>query len=207
MRIAIHVLNAVLTVVYPLAVWWSLTHFSPRMTGLVVLALLVPLMAIRLWRTKREHLWPVLRLPLAVMTLILIGVASNNALYIKSMPVLISGALLVAFGASLRGDMPMVERFARLQDPDLTPIKQEHCRRVTIIWCVFFVFNGATAGLLALFAPVAWWATYTGGIAYALMGLLFAGEYIIRKARFREYGRAPHDRLLAKLFPPPPEDA
>lgn len=173
------------------------------MTGLVVLALLVPLMALRLWRTKREHLWPVLRLPLAVMTLILIGVASNNALYIMAMPVLISAALLVAFGASLRGEMPMVERFARLQDPDLTPVKQEHCRRVTMIWCVFFVFNGASAALLALFAPVSWWATYTGGVAYALMGLLFAGEYIVRKARFREYGRAPHDRLLAKLFPPP----
>ncbi|MFK8001465.1 MAG: hypothetical protein AB8H86_17850 [Polyangiales bacterium] len=203
MRVAIHVLNAVLTVAYPLAVWWSLTHFSPRMTGLVVLGLLVPLMALRLWRTKREHMWPVLRLPLGVMALILVGVASNNALYIKAMPVLISVALLVAFGASLRGEMPMVERFARLQDPDLTPVKQEHCRRVTIVWCAFFVFNGASAALLALFAPVSWWATYTGGIAYALMGVLFAGEYIIRKARFREYSRAPHDRLLAKLFPPP----
>ena len=203
MRVALHVLNAVLTVVYPLAVWWSLTHLSARMTGLVVLALLVPLMALRLWRTERTHMWPVLRLPLAVMTLILIGVASNNAVYIKAMPVLISGALLVAFGASLRGDMPMVERFARLQDPELTPDKQAHCRRVTVVWCVFFVLNGAAAALLALFAPVSWWATYTGGLAYAFMGTLFVGEYIVRKAKFREYGGAPHDRFLSKLFPPP----
>ncbi len=28
------------------------------------------------------------------------------------------------------------------------------------------------------------------------------GEYDVRKARFREYGRMPHDLLLRRLFPP-----
>jgi uncharacterized membrane protein len=77
-----------------------------------------------------------------------------------------------------------------------------YCRGVTKVWCVFFVLNGAAAGGLALWAPVSWWAAYTGGAAYALMGLVFGVEYVVRKARFRRYGRGLHDRILSVLFPP-----
>ena len=124
------------------------------------------------------------------------------------LPVLINLALLVQFAASLRGEMPIVERFARMQDPGLAegprgPARQAHCRQVTVAWCVFFVLNGVACAVLAFVAPTRWWAIYTGGIAYALMGGMFAGEYILRKARFREYGPWPQDRLLALLLPPP----
>ena len=208
LRVAAAITSGVLTVIYPVVVWWSLTHYSARSTGLVVLAVLVPLLAVRLWRRGRAHLWPVLRLPLLIMALIFVGVLTDDARYVLALPVLINAALLVAFGASLvvpmesGAPMPMIERFARLQDPELTPAKQRHCRQATLVWCVFFFLNGSAAAVLALMAPVRWWAVYTGGVAYALMGLLFAGEYIVRKARFREYGRAPHDLLLRKLFPP-----
>ncbi len=189
MRIFLAVLNGVLAVAYPLIVWWALTHFSARVTGLLVMAVLVPLVGLRVLRTDRTHLWPILRMPLAIMALLLIGVATNSQLYIKAMPVLINLVLLVSFGSSLRGEMPMVERFARMQDPDLTPEKCAHCRQVTWAWCVFFVLNGATAGILAVAAPVSWWATYTGGIAYALMGLMFAGEYGLRRFRFPDVAK------------------
>jgi hypothetical protein len=43
---------------------------------------------------------------------------------------------------------------------------------------------------------------YTGLIAYVLIGILGASEYVVRKARFREYGNGLHDRLLARVFPP-----
>ena len=102
---------------------------------------------------------------------------------------------------------PIVERFARMQDPHLAagpdgPAKQRHCRQVTQAWCVFFVLNGLVAGVLAFAAPTRVWAIYSGGVAYALMGAMFAGEYVLRKARFREYGRGPQDWLLRRVFPP-----
>lgn len=195
------VANVVLAVVYPLAVWWSLTHLSPRVVGLVALAIVVPLMALRFRNAVRENLVAVLRVPLVVLAVLLLGVITDDARFVLFMPVLINGALLVTFASSLR-TVPMIERFARMQDPRLTPDKQRHCRQVTWAWVVFFVLNAATAAALALFAPLAWWATYNGGIAYALMGSMFAGEYVLRKARFREYGRGPQDWLLAKVFPP-----
>ena len=49
---------------------------------------------------------------------------------------------------------------------------------------MFFLLNGLVSLGLALFAPLAIWTLYTGGIAYLLMGALFAGEYAIRKIRF-----------------------
>jgi hypothetical protein len=40
-----------------------------------------------------------------------------------------------------------------------------------------------------------------GVVSYVLVGVLFAIEYVIRKIRFRDYGRNPLDWLLGKLFP------
>ncbi len=42
---------------------------------------------------------------------------------------------------------------------------------------------GAMAGL-ALTAPLAWWATWNGLVAYVLMGILFAVEWTVRRRRF-----------------------
>lgn len=207
MKVFLGILNAVLAVAYPVALWWALTHRSPRTVGLVALSIVVPLVGLRVLRADRRHLWPVLRLPLTVMALLLTGTLLNEPLFFLLLPVLINLALLVQFALSLKGEMPIIERFARMQEPALGegpdgPRKQAHCRQVTLAWCVFFVLNGAVCAALAFAAPTRWWAIYTGGIAYALMGVMFAGEYILRKARFRDYGRGPHDRLLALLWPP-----
>ncbi len=206
MRILLTIVNAVLAVVYPVAIWWSLTHYSTRVVGLVALGVVVPAMLLRaVWpggkKARREDVVAALRVPLVVMSLLLLGVVTNDPRFVFAMPVLVSLSLLAVFASSLR-TVPMIERFARMHDPELAPAKQRHCRQATIAWCVFFVINALVAGVLAFTGPVFVWAAYTGGIAYGLMGMLFAGEYIVRKARFREYGRMPHDLLLRRLFPP-----
>ena len=93
--------------------------------------------------------------------------------------------MLAVFGVTLRrGAMPMIERFARLQDPELTADKQQWCRLWTWIWCSFFVVNASAAGVLAALAPMAWWVAWTTTISYALMGVLFGGEWLLRRRRF-----------------------
>jgi uncharacterized membrane protein len=118
-------------------------------------------------------------------------------------PALVNLALLAAFGASLRaGARPMVERLARLQEPDLPDDAVPYCRTVTWVWTAFFAANALVCGALALAAPRSWWALYTGLLAYVLVGALFSVEYVVRKATFRRYGRALPDRVLAAVFPP-----
>jgi uncharacterized membrane protein len=202
MKIAKAILTGVLVVLYPVAIWIGLAYFSARTVGLFIVALLVPLAVLRFRKAKREDLWAIVRIPLLILALVTLGVVFDDPRFVLALPVLINVALLITFALSLRGET-IIERFAKMQHPEgLDAARIAHCRQVTVLWCAFFVLNAAAAGLLGLFAPTAWWAAYTGGIAYALMGMMFAGEYVVRHARFRNYGDGLHDRLLSRIFPP-----
>jgi uncharacterized membrane protein len=190
MKLLLGILGAILTLAYPLAVYFGLTHFSVRAVGLLLLCLALPMIALRLRGKKREHLSAVLPAPLAVIALIALSAILEDRRFMLALPVLISAALLVTFGASLVRGMPMIERFARMQNPDLPPDHAEHCRQVTWVWCGFFVVNGAIASFLAIRGPLEWWTLYSGLIAYVLMGVLFAAEYMVRKIRFRHEQRS-----------------
>ncbi len=193
--------NAVLVAAYPLAVYFGLLHLSARSLGLVLMLLLLPGLAIK-WRgARREDLWVVARVPLSVLLIVGLAALLDDRRFVLAVPVLINAALLYNFASSL-STTPLVERFARMQDPQLGPEQVRYCRSVTRVWCAFFVFNGALSAALAVYASVSLWALYTGLLAYLLIGLLATAEYVVRKARFREYGAGLHDRLLARVFPP-----
>ena len=74
----------------------------------------------------------------------------------------------------------IVERMARLSEPDLPASGVAYTRTVTKVWCAFFVVNGSIALATALWASQAVWSLYNGVIAYVAMGVLFAGEYLVR---------------------------
>ena len=90
--------------------------------------------------------------------------------------------MLALFGGSLFAKQSLIERLARLQTPDLPPEGVRYTRRITQIWCVFFVLNGSMAAALVLMRQYDWWALYTGIVSYVLMGLLLGGEWVYRKA-------------------------
>ena len=101
----------------------------------------------------------------------------QNAL--KLYPVFVNAALFTVFAASLRGT-PMVETFARLRHKNLPAHAVVYCRRVTVVWCVFFIVNGLVALDSALFRSDAWWALYNGAVSYVLIAMLFAAEFAVR---------------------------
>ena len=165
-----------------------------------MLAALLPGLVSKLWTADRAHLWPVLRVPLSIFALVGLGAALNEPRFFYALPVLVNLMLLANFAATLRGPVSMIERFARMQEPELPPGGEAYCRKVTIVWCWFFVANAAMSAALALWAPVAWWSLYVGGIAYLLIGLMFTVEYVVRKATFRRFSDALPDRLLRRVF-------
>jgi uncharacterized membrane protein len=201
MRYILPVLNGVLLVLYPVAVYFGLTHYGPRVVGLLLLVLLAPGLLAKLRNVSRADLLAVARLPLAVVGLLLLAAWFDDPRFVLALPVLINLTLLAGFGTSLR-TTPMVERFARMQDPRLGPAQVRYCRTVTKVWCVFFAMNAALSAALGVFASVHAWALWTGLFAYVAIGVLGASEYVVRKYKFREYGNGLHDRLLAKVFPP-----
>ncbi len=182
-------LNVLLVAAYPLAIWYGLQHFSPRDVGLCALAILLPTFARRLYLAPAESRLAVLQAPAVVLVLIGLAVLLDNSLFMMALPSLVNIVLLLAFYRSL-ASLPMVERYARMVHPDLSRAEVRHCRQFTVIWCVFFATNATVAAGLALFASFSWWALYTGLLAYGLVGLLFAAEYLVRIARFGRHRQA-----------------
>jgi len=103
-----------------------------------------------------------------------------DARALRLVPVFINLGLLYAFGRTLRGGPTIIERFARLQHPSLSAEQIRHCRATTVVWCAFFAANAAVCAVLAWSAPLWIWTLYTGVVAYLLMGLLFAAEWLLR---------------------------
>ncbi len=103
-------------------------------------------------------------------------------------PTVISKALLIAFGRTLAHPPTLVERFALLQKPELTPAEIAYCRKVTQLWCLFFIGNGAIALYLARLSSLKAWTLYNGLISYFLIGGLMSLEYGYRHWRFRPKG-------------------
>lgn len=178
------ILTAALTLIYPLLVYVGLLHFSAQWVGAAIAVLLLA----RLLLLKNKavlSLYPAFALAAGCA---LISVFLNHAGFLKIIPVIINSVFLAVFAGTLRHPPSMIERFARLQEPELDSIAIAYTRRVTQVWCVFFILNGSMALYTALFTSMATWTLYNGLIAYLLMGLLFAGEYLVRlrvKARKR----------------------
>lgn len=166
---------------YPLLVFYGLAHFGPRLLAGLLLALSLGKLAFNRWLKlpMGNTSWLLLAASLATI----ITLVSGSALGLKSYPVLVNLVLLSVFGFSLWHPPSVIERFARLQyqlqKRELPSHVPAYTRKVTWVWCGFFTLNAFLA-LATAFASDSLWALYNGLIAYLLMGLLMASEYLVR---------------------------
>ncbi len=174
MKRAVAALLLATTLLYPFAVYWGLGHLSPRWIALALFGVLVA----RLCLHSRDPLRGAL---LAGALFSLLAFLDNTALPLKLYPVAVSGGLLFLFMASLYHPPTIIERLARVREPDLSPRAVAYTRKVTVAWCVFFLCNGTLGLVTALFVSDRWWALYNGLVAYLLMGAMFAIEWLMRQ--------------------------
>lgn len=95
-------------------------------------------------------------------------------------PVIVNAVLLVVFASSLYSSKSIVERIARLKDTSFTDREIPYARKVTIAWVIFFVLNGGIALVTVFLSDKSYWSIYNGAISYVFMGIMFAGELLIR---------------------------
>lgn len=186
----VQIVAALALLLYPFAVYVGLSRWDPRAAALVLLVLIAPAAIARLKRYRASELRAIAFVPLVTVGLLSLSAALDSTGFILVVPVFVNLGLLATFGPTLRWGPPMIERFARLQEPELSGPKMAWCRTWTWIWCGFFTLNATAAAALALFAPLQWWTLYNGLIAYGLIGLLFAVEIVLRHLKF---GRANDD--------------
>jgi uncharacterized membrane protein len=166
---------------YPLVILFGLRVAEPRYVALVLVICLL----LRRGRDAARLLVSLSRVELAVLAglLLLAGTTAvtNSELLLRLYPAAMNLGLLLLFCLSLVFPPSMIERFARLGEPDLPDAAVRYTRHVTQVWCAFFVGNGAIAVYTALYAGRDAWALYNGFIAYLLMGALFGGEWLVRR--------------------------
>jgi uncharacterized membrane protein len=179
-------LRALLWVAYPFAIFFGLRWLEPRTLALAIAGLLLLRVVLHSPGSRaelRRLLWP------ALLVTVVVGAtfAFNEGRALLFVPVAVNVTLLIAFGRTLRNGPSMIETFARLQHPDLSPERVRHCRMFTQIWCGFFLLNAAVCAALAWHGDVALWTLHTGLLSYVLIGLLLATEVIVRWLRFGRY--------------------
>lgn len=175
------ILIGLLALLYPLLVYTGLQYLPLHWVSLILAGLLL-LRVMALYRTPAAS--PMMH-ALKPALLLALGCAALSGLLnstgaLKLIPVVINLACLAGFSLTLRHPPSMIERFARIQEPDLDAVAIAYTRRVTQVWCLFFLINGSIAFYTALFCSLHIWTLYNGLIAYLLMGLLFAVEYLVR---------------------------
>ncbi|BCK04745.1 hypothetical protein VCSRO162_2933 [Vibrio cholerae] len=180
MRTLLTVLSAIVLLAYPFAVYFGIDKL-----GLNVVALLLG--AVFLLRIFSGHQAKLKELKhLAVLsgmvgvTLVTLGAIFKQQGWLTFYPVVINLSMLVVFALSLTQPQTVIERLARLQQPDLPESGVRYTRTVTKVWCVFFVCNASIA-LYTCFQPLHVWTLYNGLISYLAAGSLFAGEWIVRQ--------------------------
>lgn len=163
---------------YPFVVFWGLQHWDARF---LVLLLCVPLVLRLVFRRAGDGALPLAATMTALAAVVWLTGRGDAVLY---QPVAINLVLLTTFAATLKRPPSMIERFARLQEPDLPPEGVVYCRKVTVVWCAFFALNGALALFTAVYGNLELWTLYNGLISYGLIGLLFGLEWLVRR-RFK----------------------
>lgn len=173
------------TIAYPLVVYLGFGRWNPAWLALLLAALMFLRAA-----SSRDLAW----CAAGAGALVLAAATSLDGSWVplKLYPVMVSGVLLAVFGASLWRGPTIVERIARLQEPQLPAAAVAYTRKVTIAWCAFFVANGALSAATALWASEAIWALYNGLLSYILIGAFFAVEWLVRQRLRARLAAAAH---------------
>jgi uncharacterized membrane protein len=111
---------------------------------------------------------------------------TSSPTVLKMYPALADAAYLTIFTTSLFMPPPLVSHFITIIDKKIKErIAKEkfdvYCRQATIVWCVFFFIDGLIALWTVFWVSDFAWGVYNGGVTYAVMALIFAGDYIILK--------------------------
>jgi len=127
----------------------------------------------------------------------------GGGIYALYVPALALPALaLTTFATSLRsGRTPLVTGIAQMERGELPPPLLRYTRQVTWLWTLSLAGLLLTTITLMLFGSDEAWSLFTNLLSYLLIGGLFAGEYIYRRLRFREYehtGFFAHLRLIVR---------
>ncbi len=167
-----YILVGIILLSYPFIVFIALQqHISLRLMAFFLLGMAL----LNFVQTKQK----LILLLICILSCLLF--CFNNALFLKLYPVLMNALVGFSFAFSLY-KTPLITVFAQKIGHTLSPKAIEYTRKATIAW-TFFIFFNMFLSLTTVFMSDFVWSLYNGFISYLLIGMMFMGEYIVRKRR------------------------
>ncbi len=173
----------------------AVAHFGKTTSALAVLAALVAYLLASVWiHNPLRWLAPAA----AGAAVYWLAPPAEWVLYVP--PVVINLALAWVFGRTLlRGRVPLISRFALMEQETLSPEVAAYTRLLTWLWTGLFVAAAGVSFILALSGHHDAWSLFTNLINYLLVGALFLGEFAYRRVRFRNYRHQSPLQLLRNV--------
>jgi uncharacterized membrane protein len=162
---------------YPLLVYFGIKVLPPGVIVIGLLALIVLQSAII---TESSAQRPLLAVSAGAALVVVAIAVSAPLISLKAYPILFSLGLATLFGYSLLRPPTVIERIARLREPDLDEAVSPYLRKVTMAWLCFFVVNAGISAGTAIWGSLEAWTLYNGLISYLLIGSIFTGEFAVR---------------------------
>lgn len=100
-------------------------------------------------------------------------------------PVVIPLLLLFVFGRTLHsGREPLITAIGEAARGPLSQAMRTYTRRLTQLWCLVFVVMIVWSAVLPWLKQPELWSWFTNIINYGVVGVLFVGEFMLRKKLF-----------------------
>ncbi len=172
------ILFTIIGVLYPFVVWFGLSIVSPFVIGVFILVLLLARLIFTYVKGGDKA-------DVIAILAVIVGLsgifAVDQMMAVRSYPILLSLMLAIVFSVSMLRPPTVIERVARLIEPDLNARGVRYTRKVTGVWIGFFLFNALVSAATAFHGDMKIWTLYNGMISYMLAGTLFGFEYLIRQ--------------------------
>lgn len=124
--------------------------------------------------------------PMLFMLFIIAIFHCTKCSLLKYYPVIVNFGFFLLFFASSFMKETVIQRLAKLMEPNIKPKALDYTRKLTYAWAIFTFLNFIIS-LYTVFLDEKIWAVYNGCVSYILVGSFFAIEYIVRINFKRKY--------------------
>ena len=175
--------QAALVISYPICCHFAVTLNQPQLQLLALLLLGLGLTFKGLWQGSRVS-WLIMVSVSAILMIVLLLGQTRLILYFP--PILLPLLLWSIFYRTLgENQVPLVTQIGTAVHGELPPELQAYTRQVTAVWSYLFAAIAIFSTLLPLIASETVWSLFTNFLNWALISILFVGEFIYRQYHFR----------------------
>ncbi len=176
------ILAITLVVAYPLLVHVSLVFAIPQ---LMFIAPLVFLTGAFWYGLIARNLIAWIVFSALCASILLVEYAGLTLYLLYLPPILLPLLMLFIFGRTLgAGREPLITAIGEAARGPLSQAMRRYTRRLTQLWCLVFITMIVWSAILPWLEQPELWSWFTNVINYGVVGVLFIGEFALRKKLF-----------------------